>query len=363
MEEQNILAGDSQVLDKIIRDVKEYNQNCSRFDGLSGKARELSRNIDAAEQQVKDTIESKIKESTGAICSGYDKTIAKEKDKIRDVLGKRDKAKLAGVRERIANETASLRSDNDGLYAQIKEAFDLEKIPMFASSRFFLAMFYTKGIADVLFFLFALLIIYAVLSAVLYFIPGVPVWVYMVSYFVLTAILFLVYKLVSFKIIFKHLETIEGACNTKVEIKANKKKMKRIIKHIKHDKNEDMYGLHSYDEKVNELHDNISKVEEEKARALQEFEQTVKQDIIAEIDGRDRDQINAMIAQLKKMKQELSFLESTINDETIRISSKYETYLGKDGVRPEVLSELMAIMKSGAADTIGQALSVRDKKH
>ncbi len=50
-----------------------------------------------------------------------------------------------------------------------------------------------------------------------------------------------------------------------------------------------MYGLEDYDFKINEIHDSMEKrLESEKACALQEFENTAKPDIIAEIESRSK---------------------------------------------------------------------------
>ena len=72
--------------------------------------------------------DSKIKASTDAICAGYDKSIEADKEKIKTVSAERDKAKMAGVKERISAETASLRAQNDDLKDQINEAFIHENI-------------------------------------------------------------------------------------------------------------------------------------------------------------------------------------------------------------------------------------------
>lgn len=362
MEEQNILAGDQQLLEQIIADVKKHSQNSAHYEGVTAKIREMTRSIESAERAVTEETECKIKESTAAISCGYDKSIAIDKDKIKEVSAQRDKAKMAGVRERIANETASIRQENDGLYAQIKEAFRTEQIPKFCSSRFYLAIFFTKGIMDVLIFLVTLLVVYAAVTLAVYFIPGFPEWGYIAVYFVLTVLLFAAYKLVNARTLLRHVETIDGARRTKVEIHANNKKMKRIEKNIRHDKNEEMYGLHSYDDKINSLHDEISDIEDQKKEALLQFDNTVKKDIIAEIEGRNRDRINAMKAELARDSEVQSELDAVLKEEVITLSSKYEAYLGKEYVTPDKLNQLLSVMKSGAADTIGQAIAVCNEK-
>ncbi len=47
----------------------------------------------------------------------------------------------------------------------------------------------------------------------------------------------------------------------------------------------------------------------------------------------------------------------------IYISSNYEAYLGKEFTDTEKLTELVSIMKSGTADTIGQAVAAYKNRH
>ena len=68
-----------------------------------------------------------------------------------------------------------------------------------------------------------------------------------------------------------------AAQNTRIQITDNKKRIKKIEKNIRKDKNEDMYGLESFDSDINALHDDIARIEEEKSSALEEFEKKVKE--------------------------------------------------------------------------------------
>ena len=124
-----------------------------------------------------------------------------------------------------------------------------------------------------------------------------------------------------------------------------------------------MYGLEDYDFKINEIHDSMEKIEGEKACALQEFENTAKPDIIAEIESRSKGHIDEMKAELLTKQDECSKLEALVKEQRIYISSNYETYLGKEFMNTEKREELRAIMKSQAADTIGRAMAVsKDKR-
>ena len=104
-------------------------------------------------------------------------------------------------------------------------------------------------------------------------------------------------------------------------------------------------------------------IEQEKEKALEDFEMTVKPDIIAEIEGRENERINAMKAELDKKSAENLKLENLIKEQRIYISSNYEAYLGKEYVTVEKLTELKQVMISGGAATVAQALAVYREKH
>lgn len=357
MAEQNVLNGNVTVLEHIISDLKEHNEKKDRLDKLNATVNELSRSIEVAEREIKAETEDKIKDAVASICAGYDKSIAADRAKIKSVQAERDKAKLAGVKERIAKETEALHKENEDLKSQICEAFRLEHIKMFCSSRFFSVMFWTKGAVDTVLFLLLLLVLYALIPAGLCLIPGFPNWGCIPYYFVMIVGALVTYKMIYAKVVIPHAKTIDKAQDAKAQIAANKKKIKKITKGIRSDKNEEMYGLGEYDFAINELHDHIGDVEEQKAKALDEFEKTAKPDIIAEIDGRSRNRINLMKDELGKKQEESMKLDDLVKNQRIYIASNYEAYLGKDFMNLDKLQEMHAYMKTGVADTVGQALA------
>ena len=136
MAEQNILTGDLAVLDQIIGDLKEHRKNKEQLEKLNEIAKDLTKNIENDERELKEEIDGRIKESTASICEGYDKAIDSEKSKLKDIQSQRDKAKMAGVKERIANETKELRNQNEEFEKQIKDAFRWKKFQCIAADGF-----------------------------------------------------------------------------------------------------------------------------------------------------------------------------------------------------------------------------------
>lgn len=363
MAEQNILNGNVTVMEHIISDIQEHNEKLERLYKINDTIDELSRSIETSEREIKVETEGKIKEAVASICDGYDKSIAADKSKIKSVQAERDKAKMAGVKERIAKETEELHKENENLKAQIRDAFKQERLPMFCNTRLFFVLFQRKGCLDYFLFLLIDLLLCVALPLLLYFIPEFPLWGVTPYIFVLFTMQAFMYGIVTKRLLVPHAEILSGARNSKAEISTNKKKIKRITKGIRSDKNEEMYGLGEYDYNINELHDHISLVEEQKKKALEEFEKTAKQDIIAEIDGRSRERINRTKEELAKKQDEAVKLDELVKNQRIYIASNYEAYLGKEFVSQDKLQEMYSYMKTGVADTVGQALAAYRDRH
>ena len=363
MAEQNILAGDIQVLQQVMSDIKEHNDKTALLERLNTSVSDIRKQIDIKNKAVQDEIDSRVKSSTDAISAGFDKSIAGDKEKLKGIQAERERAKLAGVKERIDAETASLRAENEDLADQINEAFIQENISKFFNSRVFLSLFQSRKITDALLYIAFMLILYVVIPLAGYFVPQIPVEGLLIYYAVMIFIMTSLYRFIYEKKVMPHIETITAAHNTKDKIIVNKAKIKKIRNSIKKDQNEEMYGLDVYDERISSLNDEISSIEGEKKAALEEFEKTVKLDIIKEVQGQSADRIKEMQAELKKKEEEQSKVDDLVKKQRIYISSNYEAYLGKEYVNSERLQNLHVIMKSGAADTIGQAVAAYKNRH
>ena len=335
MAEQNILSADQSVLEQILSDINEHEENQERLEHIAASIKDITRETDSTTKAMEEEISSRIKESTDSICAGYDKAIACDKDKIKQVQAERDK-ELAG---------------------QIEKAFIQENVPKITNNSFFLAIFLSRKLKDVLVYILFMLIVCAGIPAVLYILPAVPVWVPVV-YTAVVAVLFLIIsRSVYINLIMPHQSTIIAARDTKYRIRNNKKIIKKIGHSIKKDDNDAMYGLESFDHKINDLHDSISSTENEKQKALKEFEETVKPDILEEIQNRYADKLELMNSELAKKKDEYTKLDDLIKQQRIYISSNYEAYLGREFIDKDKLAELDNIMKGGTCTTIAQAIA------
>ena len=89
---------------------------------------------------------------------------------------------MAGVKERIGKETQQLHKENADLKSQVREAFNLEGIPMYCNSRLFL-LFFRQDVFDFVIYILFLIALYAAIPFALSLIPGVPEYALIIYYF------------------------------------------------------------------------------------------------------------------------------------------------------------------------------------
>lgn len=363
MEEQNILAGNAVRLNQIKSDVKEHNITREKVEAIKLTVKDLEKTIDSAEKAIKDEIESTLKTRSGAVAAGFDTEIENDEDKIKKILADRDKAKSKGMKERIAIETSSLREDNAGMKAEIKEAFKRNKIPKICNTQLFLSIFMTNGFKDIVVCITTFLVLFAAIPSLIYYlVPNLKDWSLIVIYLVIAALVSIIYKLLNDKVKFLHIETIQELQKARTRIHENKCKIKKIIRGIKKDKNEESYGLGKFDEKIDVLRKDIEKIQGKKAIALEDFENSVKPNIVSEIDSKDRARIESLKGERNKSKATMEELENRAKEQRIYIASNYEAYLGADLATPDKLEALSEIMNTGQAETIGKAITIYNTK-
>jgi len=359
MEEQNILTGNMTCLNQIKSDIKAHNSTKEKFESIKVTVKELEKSIESSEKVVKEEVESTLKTRREAVELGFNKEIESDQEKLKKIQSDRDKAKSKGVKERIAVETSSLREDNKGMKDEIKVAFKSNKIPGFCNTRLFLALFMTKGIKDIFICLVTFLISFLALpSAIYYFVPNMKDWSLIVIYIVIVGIAFVTYKIISENVKFAHFEIIQGLVITRGKMSENKRKINKIVRSIKKDKNEEMYGLDRFDEKINMIISDIEKFEAKKSLALEDFNNLVKPNIIEEIESKDRDRIKALKVDLENKNSLYTETEDKVKEQRIFIASNYEAYLGNEFIMPDKLEALAEIINTGGAETIGKAMAV-----
>lgn len=358
MEGQNILYGNIDDLRMIYGAVEEQNALRSQIESAQSKKNELTRDIDAEEKHLKEVIDSTIRKRRDDFTLNFDREMSKAQDRLKKKRSERNKAKTKGVEARIEAETNELIQSNKNLRNEIRTIFKQKGVWRFLDNKLIYILYYPKSVREKIAF-----IAIAILSLVM--IPSVVVsmtdifWLFDVLLYIFVLALFGgLYVLGHIKVKIKSKDAFEDTKIQRSSILKNEAKIRRIIKSIKKDKDEEQYELSQFDEDIAEIEKNINDIVIKKNEALADFEKTTKIDIEEEITKRDIHKIEILKKQLNELTIMLKELEDAQKNLTISVSTKYTAYIGEGNLTLETLEKMMQMMSEGRAETIGDAINI-----
>ena len=373
---ENILNGSRESLIAYRDLFKTATQQSEQLEVEKSTAKHLEKEISQAKKSMKDNEESTVKKRRAEVAAQFDSEISKESKRLQKAQSERGKAKAVGVQERITAETAELSVQNEELKKNIKAELKAEKLPHFAGGSYFFTLYFTKGFGEVMLCILTLLIVAAGLPNGVYFLlkavaPALfekvnPYVIYGLCYAVILVIAFFLYLIIGENTKHKHNEKLREIRGLRDAIRANKKQMRRIARAIQKDKNEEMYGLGDYDEKIASSEGTISRIGEDKDAALKTFDEETKPSIIAEIENREMPHIEDLENKLAQTQQTIASLEESVKQNGLTLSTQYEAYLGKEYNSIAKIDALLEVMDAGEAQTVGEAVNVlknRDAKN
>ncbi len=359
MDGNHLLSGGVETLNEIKEHLLELNGNQANYESLTAEEEKLDKSIHAIEKAISEEIASTTKKRRQEIEDAFDKQMDKTGDRIRKVKEKRDKRKERKVSERISEETASLREENNRLKLEAKTLLKQRHVPAYCNSRLYYALYYPKYLTDILIILITLLITLFVIPCGIYFLalPEERI-LYLILIYIATVILFGgLYLLVGSHTKDKHPEELRQVGTVRARIRGNHKKINIIKRNIRKDRDESGYGLENFDEELARLNQEEADIAEQKKDALLTFDNTTSQVIASEITGRQEEKLKGMRADYDKVCAEASRTEDMIKALTIKIASEYEPFIGKDLMTLDRLDALINIIEAGNASNLSEAVA------
>jgi hypothetical protein len=361
----NVFEGDQEYLIQardaisLLEDLKDQQEEAKLLQKKNKKA------LNQEEKSINDEISATLKRRKDQIAGSYDRQIDVNNSKIRQVQVKKDKKKSQRMETRIARETAGIREENRQLHAEVNTLFKQNHVPSFCNSGFYYSLFSPKGLKEFLNLLLMVLIFCVC-------IPAIVIEILLYTSFsegnhaaacVLIAALIIIFEFIIYFIIFnitkvKHRDCIIEGRRTRDKILANEKAMKAIKNSISKDKDESIYKLGKYDNKIKELEAAGDDISSQKLEALSSFEKETKQMITDEINGRRKDKLDKLKDERDSIEARITDIQEKIANLELEITDKYETYLGKDFCTEERLSDLISLMEEGSAGTVSEAIKI-----
>ena len=321
--------------------------------------------LDAEKKALEDNVNSTVRKRREAIASSYDAEMDEAEYKLKKARAKREKAKNQGMKERIAEETADLRSENRDVQGQIRTLFKKKHVPSFCNSGWYYALFLPGRFGEYMLFLITVLICFlAVPYGAYLLIPKRQPLHLAAIYFAAILIFGGTYILLTNKTKARYLDTLKEARVMRDHIRSNQKKIKVITKSIQRDKNEKIYNLEKYDDEISQLEQEIQKIGSQKQDALNSFEQVTKTIISDEIITAAKPKMDELTSRYREIRQSIGETETEIKQKNLEITDKYAGYLGKEYMDPLKIGELMESIRSGRASTISEAMEdIRQAKN
>ena len=348
---------------KFLADARDavYRLNCDQNTAgqLADEEEMKERELETAKKAVSDSVNHTIKRRLDEINSSYDQEIGKGQERLRKARAKREKAKSQGVKERIAEETSELREHNRDLKVQMRTMLQKNRVPAWCGTTFYYALYYPRGVREIMIFLLTLVICFLVIPCGIYFmIPQRVIWYLAAVYFVAVILFGGLYVVIGNKTRIRHQDTLKRGRDIRNHLRSNQKKIKVITRTIQKDGSEDLYDLEKYDDEIARVEQELSEIASRKKDALSTFENVTKTIISDEIIASHKDKLDRLSQELDEVTANLRSLESSIREQNIRIADTYGPYLGREFLQPEKLAQLSKIIQAGSASNITEAIKM-----
>lgn len=320
------------------------------------QTKRLEKALVTEKRAVADSIEMTIRKRKTELTDSYDSQMEGVQAQLKKVRSKREKAKNEGIRERIAEETADLLEENRQLNTEIRTIFRQDRVPGICNTRFFYALYYTRGIQEVLILLVTLAVCFFAVPVGVYHLIGVEstlvlVLLYLVDIFFFGGLYFFFNNQVKVR----HLDALQKGRRNRNAMAANRRKIRAIKNAVRKDKNEDMYGLEKFDREIRKLEEDKDEIASQKQAALTNFETDGKVRIAQEITDNNQERISALEQNFNYASEQMAEYRDKLRRISMTIAERFEPMLGKEFLQEEKLDALLSVLSNGQAKNITEA--------
>lgn len=331
---------------------------------LAVEEKRQERLLEGEKKAVEDEIYRTIRERKTAIEESYDHELAADREKLRKLRARKERAKSAGRQERIREETGELLAHNRELETKITTVFRQNAVPSFCNSWVFYALFLPRTVVEWLFDVLMYLAVFEALPCGVYrVLPQKEPW--MLALLFSTVILVFgggyVWMLNRMKL--RRFATLKLGRAIRDEIASNRRKVRVITRAIHRDTSEDPYDLDSFNYEIARLEAELDEVASRKQENLNTFEAVTKKVIADEIMENNRERITGIEEEYRRLHRKLGEADRILRETTMQVTGTYESYLGKDFLDAGRVESLIRILESGKASSITEAIAVyKDSK-
>jgi len=326
---------------------------------LSAKEEELERQIKVLEKQLSDKTALVTKQRSTELGATYDEQLEKTKSRLKKVRAKKEKQKSTLVSDRIAVETAQVREERTQLYEQIKKLYKESKISRIFNNSFVHALLIPQGFKDILIILLTLIVVLFLLPCGIYYFAFRPKTIYLIVIYIVTVLIFGgLYVAVSKMTKERHPQIFEKIKSLRRELKNNQKNIRNMERAIRKDKDESQYDLGKFNSELKELEEELDRIDADKKAALKKFDGETKAAIAAQMAAEFATGLDPLRKEHDEIYEQQRHTEENIKKLSMKLTSEYNSYLGKENLDIQMIAALIRIMEAGRAATVADALAL-----
>ncbi len=324
---------------------------------LEEKERQLGRAWETEKKRMNDMVQQTVKQRRNEIHTNYDRELFKVQDQLKKVRAKREKAKNQGVRERIADETAGLISEIRGLKVQFCSLARQRHLPFYCRTNLYYSLYFPRHPKEFLTFLAFVLVMFLAIPGGIYLcIPQRRLWHLGCIYAADLLVAGGVFLHIGNHSKLLYMESLRDCRALLDKMYADRRKIRRVTRAIRKDRNESHYNLGKFDDDISRLQKELQDVAAKKKEALDTYERVTKVILTDEIENNHKDRLEKLRQEHEQARMGLDVVRQELKQKRLRIMDHYGAYLGKDFMDPAKVARLCLIVQEGRASNVSEAI-------
>ena len=326
-------------------------------DRLKEEELELEETIKNENKLLNDKIDETVKERRKELIDTYDNEIKKIENKLKELKSKRQDAREKAVKEKQDFETAHLYQDIKNAKKKIRDLCKMSKLPIICNSKFYYTLYFPRKLYEFALLLLYFVLIFAGLPALMYyFLPDKSPYYLIIIYMLLILIVASIYLYIGNITKSKKFKALKDIRRVFDEISDTKKRIIKIKRRIKKDKDDSDYNLAEYDFNISETEKDLVDTNIKRKEAINNFDNSTRHIIADEILTAAKPKIDELDSRRIIISTAIKRVSKELKDKNIYISENYEVYLGREFLDEEKIDALANIMDKAIVTNLREAI-------
>lgn len=357
----DFLQGGLSEIKELILAFNQKESCATQINQASDIGKKLEKELQQENENAEKDVQKSVLQEQNNFTLDEDNKLTQKKKQLKEVQGKRSKAKEKGIKNRISEKTADLVEENKSLHRLVRKTLKENGLPTYCDSNWFYTMYNPQGALE-------WLIRIAVFFVGIFFLPYIilnitdPWWFFKFFLWIIMDVVFLaVYITIYLLSKDKDSGTLEEMREHRDKIHDNEKKIKEIKKDIKEDNDESGYNLEDFDAQIEVLTQDIEELNNLKQEKINQFNEERKQSVEDQVRQKHQIIIAGIEVKIKEQLETCNNLTEQLNQIDTDIKNKYEKYLTQNYTTKDAALRISDLLENGNVQTIGEALEIIKK--